>query len=172
MCVYRLRCLFDLFKDFLLISNLQFLKNTHTHIHISQWCHMWRANRGRSTNTFHPPPPGVCPTGGCVLSPLRCALWGGEATGRGWDVFQCINQCHAFRRVLFDVKQTRWECRPCCEKRADVLMEKQHPPGICKWRACICLRTPLSCQGGVRLWNVERKDLAADWVYINKPQLV
>lgn len=37
--------------------------------------------------------------------------------GRRWCVFECINQCHSLGRVVFDVKQTLWECRPCCEER-------------------------------------------------------
>lgn len=51
--------------------------------------------------------------------PLTCAWWEKvKATGpRRWCVFECINQCHSLGRVVFDVKQTLWECRPCCEER-------------------------------------------------------
>ncbi len=37
-----------------------------------------------------------------------------------------------FQKRPLDVKQTLAECRPCCEKMADVLMEEQSLQGICR----------------------------------------
>lgn len=80
-----------------------------------------------------------------VLSSVHWALWKGEATGCGWDVFNALinvtvagSSSLMWNRHLESVRML-W-------KKADVLMEKKHPPGICKWWACICLHTPLSCQ--------------------------
>lgn len=120
------------------------------------------SNRGSSMNTFEPPPPEfVTPL--CLIFRSLCSVkrWGDRLR---LGCFEGINQCHCFRHVLFDVKQTRWECRPCCEKRV-----------MCWWRNSILrefandgpasVSTLLCPVKRLRLWNPEREGPSADGVY-------
>lgn len=109
----------------------------------------------------------VCHT----VSPV-CLIFRSLRSVKRWDdrlrmgCFDSINQCHSFRAVLFDVKQTLGECRPCCEKKSDVLMEKKHPAGICKLWTYICLKL-LCAVKRPALWNL--KFACFTWRLFSKP---
>lgn len=97
-----------------------------------------------------------------VLSSVHCALWKGEATGWRWDVLNALINVTVSGHVFLWCETDTLRVSPMLWKKADVLMEKQHPPGVCKWWAYICLRTPLSCQEALLMTSKKLKALLLD----------
>lgn len=97
------------------------------------------AHRGRCTHTFELRAEVQAPPARLISCSLCFVERWGDRPKMG--CFECINHCHSFCHVPFDVKQTLGECRPRCEERLTCWLRNSILRGFANCGAHICLLT-------------------------------
>lgn len=97
------------------------------------------AHRGRCTHTFELRAEVQAPPARLISCSLCFVERWGDRPKMG--CFECINHCHSFCHVSFDVKQTLGECRPRCEERLTCWLRNSILRGFANCGAHICLLT-------------------------------